>query len=81
MAFNYSNMQTCQNGGKKIVRKVTIKKGKGHKSVKHYKGSKLVSHIKHGLKPTEIERIKKGEFIPGLFKDCHSNKTKKRRIK
>ncbi len=79
-AFSYSNMQTCQNGGKKIVRKVLIKNGKGHKSVKHYKGGKLVSNIKHGLKSTEIECIKSGKFIPGLFKDCKCNKTKKRRI-
>jgi hypothetical protein len=79
-AFNYSNTQTHQTGCKKTVRKVLIKKGKGHKSVKHYKGGKLVSNIKHGLKPTEIECIKMGKFIPGLFKDCRCNKTKKRRI-
>ena len=78
-AFNYSNTQSHQTGGKKVVRKVLIKKGKGHKSVKHYKNGKLISNIKHGLKPTEIEHIKKGEFIPGLFKDCQCNKTKKRR--
>ncbi len=80
-AFNYSNTQTHQTGGKKIVRKVLIKKGKGNKSVKYYKGGKLISNIKRGLKPSEIEHIKMGKFIPGLFKDCQSNKTKKRRIK
>lgn len=79
-AFNYSNTQTHQTGGKKIVRKVLIKKGKGNKSVKYYKSGKLVSNIKRGLKPTEIEHIKMGKFIPGLFKDCQCNKTKKRRI-
>ena len=81
LAFNYSNMQTCQNGGKKIVRKVLIKKGKGNKSVKYYKSGKLVSTIKRGLKSTEIESIKMGKFIPGLFKDCRCNKTKKRRTR
>lgn len=80
-AFNYSNTQSCQKGGKKIVRKVLIKKGKGNKSVKYYKSGKLVSTIKRGLKPTEIEHIKMGKFIPGLFKDCRCNKTKKRRIR
>lgn len=79
-AFNYSNTQTHQTGGKKIVRKVLIKKGKGNKSVKYYKSGKLISNIKRGLKPTEIEHIKMGKFIPGLFKDCQCNKTKKRRI-
>lgn len=78
-AFNYSNTQTHQTGGKKTVRKVLIKKGKGHKSVKHYKNGKLVSNIKRGLKPAEIEHIKIGKFIPGLFKDCQCNKTKKHR--
>ena len=43
------------------------------------KGIKQI--IKRGLKPSEIEHIKMGKFIPGLFKDCQSNKTKKRRIK
>lgn len=80
-AFNYSNTQTHQTGGKKIVRKVSIKKGKGNKSVKYYKSGKLVSNIKRGLKPTDIQRIKMGKFIPGLFKDCSCNKTKKRRIR
>lgn len=80
-AFNYSNTQSCQNGGKKIVRKVLIKKGKGNKSVKYYKSGKLVSTIKRGLKSTEIASIKMGKFIPGLFKDCNCKKTKKRRVR
>jgi len=78
-AFNYSNTQTHQTGGKKTVRKVLIKKGKGHKSVKYYKNGKLVTTIKRGLKPVEIAFIKIGKFIPGLFKDCGCNKTRKRR--
>jgi hypothetical protein len=79
LAFNYSNTQSHQTGGKKIVRKVNIKKGKGHKSVKYYKNGKLVSTVKRGLKPVEIAFIKIGKFIPGLFKDCPCNKTKKSR--
>jgi hypothetical protein len=78
-AFNYSNTQSHQTGGKKIVRKVFVNKGKGHKSVKYYKNGKLVSTIKRGLKPVEIAFIKIGKFIPGLFKDCGCNKTRKRR--
>ncbi len=78
-AFNYSNTQTHQTGGKKTVRKVIIKKGKGHKSVKYYKNGKLVSTVKRGLKPVEVAFIKIGKFIPGLFKDCPCNKTKKHR--
>jgi len=78
-AFNYSNTQTHQTGGKKTVRKVLIKKGKGHKSVKYYKNGKLVSTVKRGLKPVEVAFIKIGKFIPGLFKDCPCNKTRKHR--
>jgi hypothetical protein len=63
------------------VRKVSIKKGRGNKSVKYYKSGKLVSTIKRGLKSAEIESIKMGKFIPGLFKDCKYKKTKKRRIR
>ena len=78
-SFNYSNTQTHQTGGKKTVRRVLIKKGKGHKSVKYYKNGKLVSNIKRGLKPVEVAFIKVGKFIPGLFKSCGCNKTKKHR--
>lgn len=77
--FNYSNTQIHQSGGKKTVRRVLVKKGKGHKSVKYYSSGKLVSTVKRGLKPVEISFIKMGKFIPGLFKDCGCNKTKKRR--
>jgi hypothetical protein len=77
--FNYSNTQTHQTGGKKTVRKVLIKMGKGHKSVKYYKNGKLVYTVKRGLKPDEVSFIKIGKFIPGLFKDCPFNKTKKHR--
>jgi len=77
--FNYSNTQIHQSGGKKTVRRVLVKKGRGHKSVKYYKSGKLVSTVKRGLKPVEITFIKMGKFIPGLFNDCGCNKTKKHR--
>jgi len=79
--FNYSNTQAHQTGGKKTVRKVLIKKGKGHKSVKYYKNGKLIYTVKRGLKPVEVALIKVGKFIPGLFKDCGCNKTRKQRHK
>ena len=41
--------------------------------------------MKSGLGSTSIDvlvvEFKMGKFIPGLFKDCQSNKTKKRHIK
>ena len=78
-AFNYSNTQNHQTGGRKTVRKVIIKKGNGQKSVKYYKNGKLVSTIKRKLKPVEVTFIKMGKFIPGLFNDCRCNKTRKHR--
>ena len=70
MGFDYNNTQVVQQGGKRFVRKVSIKNGKGHKSVKF---------VKKGLNTVEIGLIKIGKFIPGLFKDCPCNKTKKHR--
>jgi hypothetical protein len=34
---------------------------------------------KKGLNQMEMEMIKMGKFIPGLFSDCKCNKTKKNR--
>jgi len=79
MGFDYNNTQVVQSGGKRFVRKVSIKNGKGHKSVKYYKNGRMVSTIKKGLNPVEVGFIKIGKFIPGLFKDCPCNKTKKHR--
>lgn len=69
--FNFTSTQKHQNGGKKIVRNVTIKHGKGHKKVSYYRGNKLVRSAKKSLKNTEINMIKLGKFIPGLFRDCN----------
>jgi hypothetical protein len=79
MGFDYNNTQVVQSGGKRFVRKVSIKNGKGHKSVKYYKNGRMVSTVKKGLNPVEVGFIKIGKFIPGLFKDCPCNKTKKHR--
>ena len=79
MGFDYNNTQVVQSGGKRFVRKVSIKNGKGHKSVKYYKNGRMITNVKKGLKPVEVGFIKIGKFIPGLFKDCPCNKTKKHR--
>ena len=82
MVFNY-NCSECKQlgGGKKMVRKVTIKNNKGYKSVsKYYKGK----HIKTNKKPlnyVEISMIKIGKFIPGLFGDCSCKKNKTNKIR
>jgi len=82
--FNYSNLDTKQKGGRKTVRNVTIKNGKGHKSISQYKKGKKMYSVKKPLTIVEIVTIQRGQFIPGLFSDCKGsdcmkNKTRKNR--
>ena len=77
--FHYENTEIKkQVGGSKIIRKISIKNGKGYKSVtKYHKGKKLHT-IKKPIKKSHINLISLGNFIPGLFADCkRCNKTKK----
>lgn len=81
--FDYENKEVKnQMGGKKIVRKVSIKNGKGYKSVTKYSRGKKVGSVRKPLNKSHIEMIQKGKFIPGLFLDCKcsiKNKTRKMR--
>jgi hypothetical protein len=71
--FDYENteIKKTQSGGK-IVRNVTIKNGKGYKSITRYHRKKRIGTIRKTLKRGEIQMIKLGKFIPGLFKNCKS---------
>ena len=86
--FSYCNTGISQNGGRKTIRKVSIKNGKGHKSITQYKKSKKMFSDKKPLSMIEIVTIQRGQFMPGLFSDCKGpgcikNKTMKnvRRLK
>ena len=83
--FKYENIeQVSTQGGGKIVRKVSIKQGKGYKSISRYHKRKHTGTIKKNLKAAEIQMIKLGKFIPGLFNDCktcYNNKTRKQKHK
>ena len=69
--FNYNNTETkYSGGGKKIVRKVSIKNGKGYKSITKYHKGKKQKTLKKLIEKAHVELIKLGKFIPGLFKDC-----------
>lgn len=68
--FNYNSTDTHQIGGRKTIRKVAIKNGKGHKSMTQYKKGKKMFSIKKPLSVIEIVTIQRGQFIPGLFSDC-----------
>jgi hypothetical protein len=77
--FNYENTETVAQKGGKIVRKVSIKRGRGYKSITKYRRGKKVSTIKKPIHRHHIGLIERGIFIPGLFSDCKGCKTKKRR--
>jgi len=73
--FDYNNIEVNNQLGGKIVRKVCIKKGKGYKSISKYHKKKHIGTVRKTLKIGEIQMIKRGKFIPGLFKNCtRSNK-------
>lgn len=76
--FDYNNTDVRPDKfGGKIVRKVYIKKGKGYKSISKYHKKKHTGTVKKTLKTSEIQMIKRGKFIPGLFKNCKTCSNKK----
>ena len=77
--FDYENTEVVKQSGGKIVRNVSIKKGKGYKSITRYHRKKHIGTVRKKLKRGEIKMIKLGKFIPGLFKNCKtcSKKNKK----
>lgn len=80
MTQHYTNTEVklAQNGGK-IVRKVTIKNGKGYKSVTKYHKGKKVGTAKKPIHQSHVDMILVGKFIPGLFSDCSCNNKKTRK--
>ena len=76
---DYENTEVVLQKGGKVVRKVTIKKGKGYKSITKYRKGKKLFTIKKPIHKEHVKLIKRGKFIPGLFNDCKNCKTKKRR--
>jgi hypothetical protein len=82
MNFNYENTEVKTQMGGKIVRKVSIKKGKGYKSVSKFRNGKKVTTVRKPIHIDHIKLIKQRKFIPGLFSDCkcrEKSKTRKNR--
>ena len=78
--MNYQNREELiQGGGKKVVRKVTIRNGRGYKSVTTYHKGKKVSSVKKPIDDTHMMLIQARKFIPGLFSDCQCSKNRKTR--
>jgi hypothetical protein len=77
-SFNYENTEIKQFGGVKIVRKVSIKSGRGHKSISKFSKGKKIHSVKKPIHNHHLRMIKKGKFVKGLFNDCiNCNKTRK----
>ena len=80
--FNYDNTEVKYlTGGKKIIRKVSIKNGKGYKSVTKYNKGKKIGSSKKPIHKSHISFIQIGKFIPGLFNDCKCSTFKKSTFK
>lgn len=88
--FSYHSEQvhSFYENGKGQTRRnvVNIKGGKGTKAVETYAvNGTLKSRKEKTLTPTELDCIKKNQFVPGLFKDCvrpfKNNSTRKARPK
>ena len=75
--FKYSNVQHKMHGGQKTTRKVHIKNGKGYKCVTCVRNGRRTHHSKTPLSVVEMNFIKAGKFIPGLFNGL-TKKTRKR---
>jgi hypothetical protein len=76
--FNYKNIEIKTNNGEKTIRKVLIKNGKGYKSITKYRRGKKISSVKKPIHFEDMNLIKGGTFVKGLFSDCKKcNKTRK----
>jgi len=81
-SFNYENIETKQMGGTKFVRKVSVKKGRGYKSITKYRKGKKMDTVKMPINKNHVKMIMSGKFITGLFKNCNNkNKTQKRKMR
>ena len=77
--FDYDNKEVKLIGGTKVVRKVSIKNGKGYKSVSKFRKGKKVGTVKRSISDGDIGLIKMGKFVTGLFSDCKSGTKKNRK--
>jgi predicted aspartyl protease len=76
--YSYKNIQHAMSGGNKVTRKVAIKGTNGYKSVIIHKNGKKHHSKRRKLSNQEIDTIKAGKFIPGLFSNLMvSSKTRK----
>jgi hypothetical protein len=79
MTYNYYNKDVRVANGKKTVRVVSVKNGRGYKSVTNYRGKKRLGTVKKRIHDDHIQLIGGGKFIPGLFNDCKTKSCKNKK--
>ena len=79
--FMYENTEVTKIGGKKVVRKVTIKNGKAMKMVSKYHRGKHLGTSKKPIHKDHVEMIRLGKFVKGLFSDCKCGDNVKRKTR
>lgn len=78
--YSYKSMDIIKNGNQKTIRKVSLKNGKGFKSVSKFIKGKHIGTSQKKIEDPHILLIKGGSFIKGFFNDCKlckKNKTRK----
>lgn len=71
---HYENTEMTKMNGGKLLRKVSIKNGKGFKSVTKFHRGRKVSSVRRPIHKNHIKLILVGKFVPGLFSDCMARK-------
>ena len=78
MTYLLKSQDVVITNGKKTVRKVHIKDGKGYKSISTYRGRKHLGTVKRPISTPHVKLIQGGKFVKSLFKDCKNcNKSNK----
>ena len=78
--FNYENTETVLQKGGKIVRKVSIKKGRGYKSVTRYHKGKKVYTAKKPIHSHHIKMIKNKSLYLGCLMTVEDVRQKKEEV-
>jgi len=71
MGFHYHNTEKKVHKGHHMVRRVVVTGKQGFKSVTVHR-KKRRHTVKRPLSCSEVQSIKNGRFVPGLFKDCYT---------
>ena len=60
-----------------IIREVTMRNGRGRKTVRVTRGKRVVSNVSEVLKPHETQKVGKRKYIRGLYKKAERRTLKR----